>query len=281
MSDTTAFIFAHYSPRGGVSRSFRGLVAEARRRSKIVKLISTGLEISSNDQLYNLADVVRRDNFGYDFWSYRIGVLDVIGNMDVERLVLINSSFVAFDAKRLFDSLLQPIDVPRIRGLTLSHDFSKHAQSYLLSIEGKALIQSPEFNDWWSSMVPISDRNEVIQRYEIGLSRSFEALGIPITSVYQPSNRENLIAISRAVGSLKCPIGDFFADKFTINLDFSKTLNPTHFLWDFIFQRFLIFKTELVKSNPTEQCLDRLITVLQERKEWMEITQEVLNLSND
>lgn len=280
MSDNIAFVFAHYSPRGGVSRSFRNLIAEARRRSKIVTLVSTGLEIESDDELFSLATVVKRENFGYDFWSYRIGLLDAIKNHDVERLVLINNSFVALDAKKLFDNLLQPINGPRIRGLTISHDFSKHAQSYLLSIEDKSLIRSNEFTDWWVGMVPLSDRNEVIQRYEIGLSKRFDALGIPITSVYQPSNREKLIAIARAIGSLKCNPGDVLTNEFTINLDFAKFLNPTHFLWDFIFQMVSILKIELIKSNPTGQCLDPLINSLQDHKELLNITQEALDLSS-
>lgn len=279
MSGITAFVFAHFSPNGVVSRSLRGLVAEARRRSPVVHFISTGLNITTDDELFSLAKVVKRQNYGYDFWSYRQGILDSLCNDEVDRLVLINSSFIAYDAGKLFDGLLKPMNGPKIRGLTVSHEISRHAQSYLISIEDKSLLRSHEFQNWWSQMTPITNRSEVIRRYEIGFSRDFSALGVPVCSAYEPSNPELLIALARAIGSLNLSSGEISENRATLDLDKARLLNPTLFLWDFIFRNYAILKIQLLKSNPTKQYLGDLLASLEERREIMEFTREALDLA--
>lgn len=277
MNDKTAFVFAHFSPRGKVSQSLRGLVREARRLSPYVRFVSTGLDIAPDDELHGLCRVVSRQNFGYDFWSYRIGLLDVLDRHDVERVVLVNSSFVALEPKRLLEGLLQPVDGPRIRGLTVSHEVTRHAQSYLVSLEDRSLLRSHEFDTWWREMVPISDRDQVIQKYEIGLSRHFQGLGVPISAAYEPSSAETLIALARAIGSRQWAVGPLQADVVSLDLRPARALNPTHFLWDFLFARFSVLKLELIASNPTEQNLDSLVRFLQGRDELRQLVSEAID----
>jgi rhamnosyltransferase len=277
MSSSTAFVFAHFSPAGVVSSSFRALVREARRRSEIVRFVSTGLDIGVDDELHTLANVVSRENIGYDFWSYRVGLLDVLEAHDVDRVVLVNNSFVALDPARLFDGLLQPVEGPRIRGLTVSHEVSRHAQSYLVSIEDRALLRSREFESWWTGMVPVSNRDQVVQLYEIGFSRHFHELGVPISAAYEPSSAELLVALSRAIASLRWAVGQIEGDRVSIDLRPAKSLNPTHFLWDFLFRRFSLLKLELITSNPTEQNLDALVKFLQHRDDLMTLVRGAMN----
>lgn len=277
MSPTTAFVFAHFSPNGTVSESMRRLVREARRLAASVHFVSTGLDIGPDDELHTLSKLVLRENFGYDFWSYRVGLLDALQANDLERVILVNSSFVALDPHRLFGEMLKPVEGPRIRGLTVSHEVCRHAQSYLVSMESKTLLQSSEFKEWWLGMVPISDRDQVIQRYEIGMSRHFASLGVPISAAYEPSNAETLIALARAIGSRQWAVGPVQGDRVSIDLKPAKSLNPTHFLWDFVFRRFQLLKLELLRSNPTEQNLDSLIKFLQQRGDLMALVQQAID----
>jgi hypothetical protein len=65
--------------------------------------------------------------------------------------VILNSSFVALDPARLtarFFSRSQPdIDV---LGLTANYEYAAHLQSYWISFEGRRVLDSPAFGEWWA-----------------------------------------------------------------------------------------------------------------------------------
>lgn len=271
-----AIVFAHYSPRGHVSASLRGLVREASRLSPYVYFVSTRVFLEPDDELYGQAKVISRENFGYDFWSYRVGLLEALRH-DVHRVILVNSSFVALDPQGLFAEFCGPLQGPRVRGLTVSHETTRHAQSYFLCFEDREFLRSPDFLAWWQGMTPISDREQVIQKYEIGLSRYFAGLGVPIEAAYEPGPRDLLVGLSRAIGSRQLSVGHLTGDKVMLDLNLAKSLNPAHFLWDCLFQHFSVLKLELLKSNPTEQSLDRLIRLLQSNPALMAMVQDAID----
>ena len=253
-----AFVIAHFNPRGRLTTNLFNLVRHVATLTKRVVFVSTGISSQEVRRLEPYAKVIVRENIGYDFWSYKVGI-DALGErIGLQRLILFNSSFLTTDPLLLCNEFLAPVEGPALRGITICKLPQLHVQSYWLSFEHDSLINSADFSRWWGKMVPISDREEVIARYEIGLSAWFLALGVPLKAAFMPTTEDLLIALCRAIGGrlLKVDnISSFEQSDPSFNLEISENFNHTHFLWDSLFKRFSILKIELLKKNPMQLSL--------------------------
>jgi len=100
----------------------------------------------------------------------------------------------------------------------------------------------------------------VIERYELGMSTHFAKAGFPVTACFLPDYGELLVAMCRAVAARRINFVEVKRE-FGVDLETFRTLNPTHFLWDTLADRFGILKHELITRNP--QGID--LTLLQTR----------------
>jgi rhamnosyltransferase len=247
---TEAVVVAHYHPNGRLAGDLLELVREFVRQDRQVIFVSTRLGEEGAARVAPYATVIRRENFGYDFWSYRVG-LDALGNLaEYSRLLMCNSSFVTLDAAQLCSAYFEPVTAPALRGLTASHDGRFHLQSYWISFENASLIGSAAFRDWWAGMTPISDRQQVIDRYERGLTDWFMKAGFATRAAYVPSPEDQLVAICRAIEArLPRLAPGSVREQVRIELSAANGLNPTHFLWDVLFERFGVIKLDLLMHN--------------------------------
>ncbi|WP_297803191.1 rhamnan synthesis F family protein [Arenimonas sp. GDDSR-1] len=257
-----AAVIAHYHAEGHLPRHLLALVRVLAARVGRIVFVSTGLSDAAAAELEPFAAVIRRENIGYDFWSYKTGI-DALGDRSgLERLLLLNSSFICIDPDRVCAAMLGPIAGPALRGLSLSHDRDLHLQSYCLAFEDRTLIASQHFAEWWQAMTPVSDREQVIIRYELGLSRHFADAGVPLQAAYEPDRNDLLVALCRAIGNANFSSRTYLSathdsDRVQLDLQPARSLNPTHYLWDRLYARFGILKIELLRDNPTRQNLAR------------------------
>jgi len=265
MSEKLAFVIAHYHPTGKVDWSLRGLIKHFSELTREIILVSTGINDDAKNSLSKYCKIIERENYGYDFWSYKVGIDALNNKYELDRLVLFNNSFICLDPIKLANITLGKIESNALYGITMSEEKSKHVQSYWLSFDGNELINSPVFNDFWTSMIPITRREKVIQEYEIGLSKKIAESGNEIKSFFKPTNEENLIAICRAIANGGLKFGEV-EDLFQINTNFGKSLNPTHYLWDSLLTFASIIKLELLKSNPARQDVELLLSSLTEHE---------------
>jgi lipopolysaccharide biosynthesis protein len=241
----SAVIIAHYHPEGLVRDDLRGLVDDLSSFADTVVFVSTHLAAAAAQELPQCVTIIVRENRGYDFYSYKVGI-ESLGDLSrLTRLFLVNSSFMCIDREKLLQRFFRSdhggYDV---FGLTRSHEHRPHLQSFLLSF-GPRCLQSERFQRWWSRMIPIDDRQSVIDAYELGLSAYLRDCGFSMGSAYVPTPREKVIASLRSVLRL------------ALTLD-PMALNPTHFYWDFLLERFGIVKLELLERNPYGLNLRRL-----------------------
>ncbi len=256
-----AFVIAHYNPDGRVPRDLFNLVVYISKLSDRIVFVSTNIAESEISKLSRYAQVIARENFGYDFWSYRIGV-EALGNLkQTERIVFFNSSFITLDPEALMDGFLKPVSGQALRGLTVSNHPKLHVQSYLFAFENSALINSGEFKSWWEQMTPLSNRDAVIDHYEIGMSDWFSKHGIPIKSALKLDQKDIVKSVYRALVKRNWKITDFaklLRMKLNFYLRVHQNLNPTHFFWMALYHQSKILKVDLIKNNPTHQDLGKL-----------------------
>jgi hypothetical protein len=122
-------------------------------------------------------------------------------------------------------------------GITKSYEIHEHIQSYLLIIDKKLFLNSI-FVDWFKKMKPISKRQRVIEKYELGLSKLILDINFSISSLF----KKNLIIY----GKYKL---NFFGKVFYFKKKRDKK-NPMHFYYKEIYNEFGIIKIELLKKNP-------------------------------
>jgi hypothetical protein len=283
MYPVLAFVVAHYHASGRVSADLRALVQALAALPARVVFVSTGISDESAESLRPHAQVIARDNVGYDFWSYRVGI-EALGDLSgIDRLVVFNSSFVTLSRKALTQPFLAPVGGPCLHGLSRCAFGRPHLQSYWVAFEHRDLLRSTVFERWWSRMTPVSDRLEVIRRYEMGMSAYFERAGVPLRAAFEPNREDHILALCRMMASRpnEIPFLTRPAEEDVDGcprLDFSRAarLNPTHFLWDRLVRNHGIVKLDLLRNNPFDMSLQALRAMCAKQPRYQALIDDAL-----
>ncbi|HIJ37789.1 MAG TPA: hypothetical protein HPP80_02735 [Rhodospirillaceae bacterium] len=244
-----ALVVAHYHEQGVIAQGLIDFISDYYAAGNEVVFVSTNASEKYIDKLPADITVIQRENSGYDFLSYKIGIAALTDIQDFEHLTIINSSFLILDADRLHQNYFQKLGAaPDLFALTASKEITPHLQSYLISFSQKVL-RSGAFPQWWDGVGTISERAEVIAKYELGMSQYFTDLGFSVGAAFAPDDRQRLLAIARA---MDC--GFFNPDispdgQVALDIRTADWLNPTHFLWDALLDSCGIVKLETLR-NP-------------------------------
>lgn len=147
------------------------------------KLLSLGCDIVFVSTAKNLAEseiekikdicaqVILKENIGYDFgsWKTALGLCETL-LLNYEKLLFCNDSVYApvYDLQTLFLQM-QERDLD-MWGITESRDMGYHLQSYFLVFD-KKIFQDPKFLQFWENYTTYKYKRNVIEHYEVGLSR--------------------------------------------------------------------------------------------------------------
>jgi hypothetical protein len=164
---------AHWSPDGTVSRSVAELARVLDAGGFTVGLVSAaggeGPLRWPGPRPENLT-IVRRPNAGYDFGSWATALDRYPATARASEVLLLNDSLAG--PFRPIDHLLERLhdSAADVWGLTDTTQFGHHVQSYCLGFKRGVLAEGPMARFWRQVRVE-SSRDDVIWRYEIGLSR--------------------------------------------------------------------------------------------------------------
>lgn len=124
----------------------------------------------------NNAIIVRRPNIGYDFgtWATAIALFPQV--LSSKYVLVANDSLIG-----PFGSLKPMLDNFEwhdcdVWGATNTTQVRPHLQSYFLGFKNGVLLDEP-LQRFWKSIEILDDKEEIIRRYEIGLSRLLYAEG--------------------------------------------------------------------------------------------------------
>jgi lipopolysaccharide biosynthesis protein len=172
-------IVAHWAPAPNVSRSTSEFLRALHERGWATALVST-CEASGRLAAPDFVDaVLRRPNVGYDFGSWSA----VLHSLPTLRgpVILANDSLAG-----PFGSLGGVLDAmddspAHVWGLVASGQFRWHLQSYFLRF-CPGLMEQRSMRSFWRSVKPLPTKDEIIWRYELGLSRLAFAEGLRLDS---------------------------------------------------------------------------------------------------
>ena len=188
---------AHYDPRGEVAPHVTRQVQALAEAVEDLVIVSTApLTDTSAEWLAGHGRLIRRDNVGYDFFSYRTGLESVPDLGQYEEVVICNDTYVGplRPYQRIFDDMAgRPVD---FWGLSASQRISPHVQSFFVAFR-PWVVASRAFESFWATLEPISERMKVIRRYEVGMTGHLAEAGFAWGSYYVETEAERRLARRR------------------------------------------------------------------------------------
>jgi len=221
--------------------------------SHLVFVSTSKLNNTQQNHLYQYCDtVIARENIGYDFMSYKIG-LESFCYQDFDEVLISNDSVYGpfYPMQRLFDSMnTKKCD---FWGITDNTDMEYHIQSYFLLFK-KSVLLSKVFQDFWRNLEILHDKDEIIQRYEVGLTQSLLKTGFTpeVSTHFKPTNIQKLGIVLRKFTPRKIisKINSILSGKAKI-VRIGK-INTTHYFWKelLLSGEVPFIKIELLRDNP-------------------------------
>lgn len=233
-------VMAHFDVDARLrAHTLRSIENYAGYAERVVIVSTSGADAESIATLPKNVEFLTRDNFGYDFFSYKWG-LDVVSDYaDFSRVLIVNDSFVG-PTVAIGDILESPqAEQSDLMGMTLSASHGEHAQSFFFTVN-QQVAKSRAFRAFWKDMVPVSDRTKVISGYEVGLSKAIRQAGFRVGSYLRPTADEVDLARRR------------FRHQSQVRLDLrrpDKLVGEVH-VWD---------DAQLAKFNPAVALADRIL----------------------
>lgn len=132
------------------------------------------------EKLFPYCDkIIIRENIGYDFSSYKIGIESVDDINQYEKLIIANDS--CYGPLYPLKEILSYGDEMRLDmwGVATSREFFYHIQSYFL-VFNQAMFKSPSFKNFWKSVHIVTLRENIVFKYEIGASQYFLKKGFKL-----------------------------------------------------------------------------------------------------
>lgn len=256
-----AVIFAHFHPEGDIPPYTRHLIAFLLERAQRFILVSTCLNQAAAAALPAPVEVIVRDNVGHDFMSYKTG-WQKIGNVSsYDEVWIANDSIYLAEPARLDQTLAQLAQQDAdVWALTASQEHSFHLQSFFIGFRRRALTD-PDVARFWAQVEVLPDKQEIIRRYERGLSQCLQASGLRLAAAYVADSAADicLMADRKANGR---PLRRLLLTLKMLARP-RRRCNPMHFLWDQVLARQGILKLELLKRNPRGidlDCQDQLLS---------------------
>ncbi len=193
----TLAVLVHYDPHGQIADHVRHTIDTLRPAAdRLVFVTTASLTPDARARLDTVDEAIERPNTGYDFYSWRTGLLATPDWPDHDRVILANDSIVgplAPAADLLAQMAATGADA---YGITISHQYLTHLQSYFMAF-APAVLRNPYFQAFWRAMPPIDDRERVIDDYELGLARLLNDTPATLAATFTPTRHEQRLASSR------------------------------------------------------------------------------------
>ena len=164
-------IIAHFDPTGQKSANWQNLLQCLSAVSTSAVVVSTG--ITKND--INLAhsfgfNVIVRDNIGYDFMSYAVGIAAAKSHIFCENFLICNDSIFIFENSVFLKTLKNVLALNSdVNFMTSCKHFYHHGQSYLFYVKGDT-FRKYSFQNFFNMISLETQKMNIILKYEVGFS---------------------------------------------------------------------------------------------------------------
>ena len=255
-----AAVIAHFSADSIFTESFEITVDVLLQHCELILIVTTSprIPVSKWDGLQ--VKVIHRPNVGYDFFSFKVGLL-AIQKYRPEAVIVTNSSYFVSSKIRYSETIKQALLNTQsydVVGLTLSTQNTRHIQSYFFAFSSKTLFSS-WLNSWIEDIWPVDSKLELIFKYELRFLVFAEKNGASINILHKPGLLKNLAARLQNI-SARAREGLSHGFKSVVCLG---AFNPTLAQAIDISKEHGIIKVECVQRNPDRINSEQLFSTCQ------------------
>lgn len=273
-----ACVFAHFDRDGHVDEYVRYYLSCLLTVTDHIHFVTVcKLNAESYQALVSQGiEVTQRDNVGYDFVSYSVG-LKTLEIAAYDEIIICNDSVYGpfFELDSVF-RYMKNVDCD-FWGITESLEISRHIQSYFVVFRA-TVLSDDVFRRFWSDVQVLADKNAIIAEYEIGMSQQFLESGFCASS-YVSNSRGSMLR--RAFQSLpqflrryrlRWKERGFYTHLLGILFrGDTPQLNPTQFEWKTLLvkHRSPFLKIELLRENPLQIAqIDQAIDLIKAETDY-------------
>ena len=255
-------VFAHYHTKGQLRKDIVNFLNTSKKTFTKIIFISTKISPNELKKLHKNIKIIRRNNVGYDFYSYKIGINYFIkkfqGNFDNKNLYFTNSSILFIQPNKIIKKITKiRLKNDEFWGISRSLMYTDHIQSYFFFFSAK-ILEYKEILSWWKTIKPLNNRHKIILKYELGLSKVMLNNNIKINSIYKKN-------INLKTKNIFKKILQRFNEIFLKTPKYYKK-DPTYYFWSDLYRLFGIIKVRLIKNNDKKYNLKKLHTLLKRKK---------------
>jgi lipopolysaccharide biosynthesis protein len=185
-----AIVFAHFDPERRIDPHVIHALREYRRHCARLVLVSNGGPSRLPREAAAVVDTyLPRPNSGYDFGAWRNGLAS-LDRGAYDEVLCVNDS-VYGPLADLGPSLASPrIAGADLWGMVVSEQAARrgtpghrHVQTWFFGGR-RRLLESDAWDRFWGAVEPQASKQEVIERYEVGLSRTVAEAGMVVAGIY-------------------------------------------------------------------------------------------------
>jgi hypothetical protein len=224
LKNKNACLLVAYSPNGYIPNStlHYGRALKQQGLTVIVIVASRNSGRPYADAEIVSDGLISRDNLGYDFASWALGLQILPSIWQADSVLFTNDSIFGPLFQPHFARLMQRIAAAQADyvGLTQSWQVRHHYQSYFFVLKKKALGHRGVRN-FWNNLKIVKDRDQAIDRYEVPMLEMIKGLGLQAEVMF--------------------PLGD---------RDFEKDINPALHRWrELVHSGFPFIKVQTLRDD--------------------------------
>lgn len=254
-------VMAHFDPAGEMPVRTRRLIRQLLDVADHLVVVSTGLRPDAFESKDPRITVISRQNVGYDFFSFKVGIESIPDLWAYDELIVANDSVYMvrdYGFSNVFERMADAnCDM---WAMTVSEQIVSHAQSYFVVFK-KSLLVTPAFAKFWRDVRVIDNKWQIILNYEVGMTQHFLEHGARVESAFKPTFRDYLTIAWRLAARRKLiqPI-QFLIE--ILHWQRVKSSNLTHYLWDKVASELGFLKCEVLRDNPNKLRMHGLASVV-------------------
>ena len=179
---TRAALIAQFSTRSTMTRSLNELLLQLvdfGYHAIVVSAAPTPARLKFDRRLNGRLTVLRKQNIGYDFGSWAVGLAWEQRLLGLDNVILTNDSLAGPFAP--IDGLLQAFEGSQADAFALTDNsqFGHHLQSFFLGFRNGVLAEPP-LARFWSRIRHEKRKEKIILRNEVGLSQMLRREGYSV-----------------------------------------------------------------------------------------------------
>ncbi len=270
-------IFAHFDPDDRLDPYVVHYLKALSNLGRIVFVSTSRLAKGDMDVVRKIAcSATTRPNIGYDFMSWKLGIeiATASGMLDdgCKELIICNDSVYAplFPLEEMFRAM-ESRDC-HYWGITDSAQppYGWHLQSYFLVFR-QAVLKEARFWSFWQDIVPISDKMEIVARYEVGLAHMLGSEGFKGEAYFTVGAASwQVIDVVKSMSIVQLQNVEPYCGRDLSGLDLLMTnYNASISYWRIqMLCRLPTLKVMMLRDNPAQQDISDLSQIIEATSDY-------------